>query len=443
MSPYPVFTRNSEAFLLALAGGNCVSIVGLSNMGKTTRLRQLLNGSGPAQYAALSGRNGLFVFVDCNRMVELTAQGFYEVILRSAVEVLSKNGEFAARFREYHNRVASAENVFQASLNFNEALTLLCKEQADDVVIILDEFDDVYDRLDVRVLLNLRAFRDRYGAKLKYVAVTTRQLHELKGHENETEFAEMFTNRVFYAGPLNEADTHEIAQTEAGGVRLTEDDLHFVWVQSGGHPGLVAALVQVIRRMRQAQPSYAPEVGAVFDSDANVRGECVKMWNQLRDDEREALVMYVATPGAPIGSLGAHQLRRYGVLREGEIFSPQFARFVAWQANLPSGAPTGVYIDYDSGEVWVDGRQVELLTDLEFKLLGLLDSRRDRLTDKYLIVESVWGDKYIDQVDDARIEKLVSRLRSKLEPDPGNPRFLVTVRGRGYRLVGRGDDAAG
>jgi DNA-binding response OmpR family regulator len=39
-------------------------------------------------------------------------------------------------------------------------------------------------------------------------------------------------------------------------------------------------------------------------------------------------------------------------------------------------------------------------------------------------------------VDDARIEKLVSRLRAKLEQDPANPRYLLTVRGRGYKLAG-------
>ena len=38
-------------------------------------------------------------------------------------------------------------------------------------------------------------------------------------------------------------------------------------------------------------------------------------------------------------------------------------------------------------------------------------------------------------VDNARIEKLVSRLRQKLEPDPANPKYLFTVRGRGYKLV--------
>ena len=51
------------------------------------------------------------------------------------------------------------------------------------------------------------------------------------------------------------------------------------------------------------------------------------------------------------------------------------------------------------------------------------------------MLEAVWGEDYIDEVDDARIEKLVSRLRQKLEPDAANPRYVITVRGRGYKLV--------
>jgi two-component system response regulator RegX3 len=60
--------------------------------------------------------------------------------------------------------------------------------------------------------------------------------------------------------------------------------------------------------------------------------------------------------------------------------------------------------------------------------------------DKYSIVADVWGEGYLDDVDDARIEKLISRLRQKIEPDPAAPRFLTTVRGRGYRLALGGGD---
>jgi DNA-binding response OmpR family regulator len=72
---------------------------------------------------------------------------------------------------------------------------------------------------------------------------------------------------------------------------------------------------------------------------------------------------------------------------------------------------------------------------LEFRLLELLYERRDKITDKYRIVTAVWGESYLGEVDDARVEKLVSRLRSKIEPDPAKPLYLITQRGRGYKLL--------
>jgi two-component system response regulator RegX3 len=59
----------------------------------------------------------------------------------------------------------------------------------------------------------------------------------------------------------------------------------------------------------------------------------------------------------------------------------------------------------------------------------------NKICGKYQIVEAVWGEGYIDEVDDARVDKLISRLRSKVEPSPGNPRYLLTIRGRGYKLL--------
>ena len=98
-------------------------------------------------------------------------------------------------------------------------------------------------------------------------------------------------------------------------------------------------------------------------------------------------------------------------------------------------AYNGLQLDPDSGEVWVEGAKVPTLTNLEYRLLLLVYGRLNKICSKYDVVEAVWGEEYIDEVDDARIEKLVSRLRQKIEPAPSNPRYLVTVRGRGYKLV--------
>jgi len=96
--------------------------------------------------------------------------------------------------------------------------------------------------------------------------------------------------------------------------------------------------------------------------------------------------------------------------------------------------PDGLWVDIDAGTVWIGGRMIEPLTDLEYRLLLLLYGRIDKICDKYQIVEAVWGQDYLGEVDDARIEKLISRLRAKIEIIPTRPQFILTVRGRGYKL---------
>jgi DNA-binding response OmpR family regulator len=110
--------------------------------------------------------------------------------------------------------------------------------------------------------------------------------------------------------------------------------------------------------------------------------------------------------------------------------------FIKRQALTHAGGERGIRVDVDAGEVFTDGRRVEQLTELEYKLVLLLYGRLNKVVDKYAIVTQVWGESYLDQVDDARIEKLVSRLRAKLEPNTLEPKYLITLRGRGYKLVG-------
>jgi hypothetical protein len=96
---------------------------------------------------------------------------------------------------------------------------------------------------------------------------------------------------------------------------------------------------------------------------------------------------------------------------------------------------SGLWIDTQTGDVLVEGRRVESLTALEYNLLRLLYANAGRLCSKEEIIQQVWGTEFVGQIDDSRVEKLVSRLRRKIEPVPGRPQYVRTVRGRGYRFV--------
>jgi two-component system, OmpR family, response regulator RegX3 len=82
----------------------------------------------------------------------------------------------------------------------------------------------------------------------------------------------------------------------------------------------------------------------------------------------------------------------------------------------------------------VEGQDVPIPAR-EFQLLAFLARHRDTLFSANEIYRSVWGDEPLGATDQNTVSVHVRRLREKIEPDPSRPRYLMTVRGLGYKLV--------
>ena len=90
-----------------------------------------------------------------------------------------------------------------------------------------------------------------------------------------------------------------------------------------------------------------------------------------------------------------------------------------------------VRMDVDRHVVTVDGAKVDLPLK-EFDLLEMLLRNAGRVLTRMQLIDRVWGADYVG--DTKTLDVHVKRLRAKIEPDPGAPRFLVTVRGLGYKF---------
>ncbi|WP_369055539.1 MULTISPECIES: winged helix-turn-helix domain-containing protein [Kineococcus] len=90
-----------------------------------------------------------------------------------------------------------------------------------------------------------------------------------------------------------------------------------------------------------------------------------------------------------------------------------------------------VRMDVDRHVVTVHGEQVPLPLK-EFELLELLLRNAGRVLTRVQLIDRVWGSDYVG--DTKTLDVHVKRLRAKIEPDPSNPRYLVTVRGLGYKF---------
>ncbi len=92
----------------------------------------------------------------------------------------------------------------------------------------------------------------------------------------------------------------------------------------------------------------------------------------------------------------------------------------------------GLQIDFAAHEAIAGGERVKL-RPTEWRLLYHLVKNAGWLMTHELILTKVWGPEYVGQ--DNYVRLYVTYLRKKIEPDPSNPRYILTERGVGYRFV--------
>lgn len=94
------------------------------------------------------------------------------------------------------------------------------------------------------------------------------------------------------------------------------------------------------------------------------------------------------------------------------------------------------------GDVEIDFKKYEAkkgsarfdLSALEFSLLHCLIRNKDRVVSRDALLDAVWGEEVY--VDARTVDKHISQLRKKIEDDPQKPRFILGVRGVGYKFAG-------
>ena len=103
----------------------------------------------------------------------------------------------------------------------------------------------------------------------------------------------------------------------------------------------------------------------------------------------------------------------------------------AAETVLPARVFGPLSIDLASRQVLLDGVLIPL-TRTEFDILAALSSRPGVVLSRRQLIETVWGEPWVG--NDHLVDVHVGHLRRKLADDPGDPRFVFTVRGVGYRM---------
>jgi DNA-binding winged helix-turn-helix (wHTH) protein len=424
-----------------LKAGQSGCLVGLRGTGKSNFLRFLLRQGVQQYYLGHDHTDFIFTLINLLALGECTEWAVYELMLDRLLGRVRSLGteEIIEEVASLHREVRRSRDALVARRAVERCVGLVCQRLSRRLVLLFDEFGDVFKALDPSLFRCLRAIRDAHKGRVSYIVVVANSLTYLRDDVAQVEhFYRLVSRNVCHLGPYNEADARQMAHHLASQrpIELSEKDVTRLLELSGGHAGLLKALLSLLWDIHYE--GSLTEWVSTFNTEPVIRDECRKIWGNLSTSEQVAL--YAVVSGAPVDPQILWHLRSRGLLREDlsepSLFSPLFAAFVHQQVP-PSMKDT--VVSRLPPIVRVDGRRVEGLTELEFEILCYLYEHRGRVCTKDELIENVYRQRYdrlAGGVTDDALQALISRLRAKIEPDRARPRYVVTVRGEGYKFVG-------
>jgi two-component system KDP operon response regulator KdpE len=101
------------------------------------------------------------------------------------------------------------------------------------------------------------------------------------------------------------------------------------------------------------------------------------------------------------------------------------------ESSLPAYRHEELEVDFSARRVRVQGQDISL-TPKQYDVLAYLARNAGKVLTHRQILQAAWGGQYADEVD--YVWTYVRRIRRRIEPDPAEPRFLLTEPGVGYRM---------
>lgn len=351
-----------------------IALHGPLGVGKTS----LLDYVASPEIAAQRGLDPARFFlckVDCQSLGDFTPDHFWRRLLRN----MARTAE--GTLRELIDGLTAKEQI-----SFEDIQDMLDElEWSDQVlVVLLDEFEcvvrthtELAERMTRHLLGMLSSLGRRTPRVFAMIIATERPLSALRedlGDWRGSPFPTVFISQALPAFTVHEANELIDRALAGTGVAFNDDERRLIYERSEGHPAMLQAAAAALFEAKQR----------------SMAGQSV-----------------------------------------GDIIQNAVAR--GWADPAPAAAPE-IQLDDATGTVWVNGRRIEGMPNKEFKLLRYLYDHAGQICLKDDIWQAVWPE-YEEDMSDYLIQKLVSRVRQKVEPTPGRPRYILTVRGRGYKFV--------
>ncbi|MEN9938962.1 MAG: hypothetical protein RLZZ387_5541 [Chloroflexota bacterium] len=430
-----------EAELRAILGRleahppQCCAVVGETRTGRTSLLYALPPMAGQRVEHGGIGRESLvFAYVNAGPYADFREHGSQGALFfwRDVAKSLARALNAEELFPHSEGPITEA-TLLDAVYELRDGVERLVARAAPrTVVLLIDNIEGVaalppHTGRFLRSLVQDQAISGRVA----YVVTSRVPPYRLfgQGAHEPSSFWALFGSPLFLA-PLPEPAARELVRRVGEG-RLSERDERLALRVAGRHPELLNIVcAELYERHAAGDDRPSSEEALVRRASAEARPVLETWWSGLRDTHGQAqeVLAALAHGHQPVveGDV-LEELERRGLAeQDGRRWRVGFAllqSFVVQQTAWVS--------QHNAAERLVDAEGGPAFTHLEGQVYAFLEAHAGRVCGREAIKQAIWQEEL---PSDSALQKIIERIREKIEPDPKSPRRLIAVRGQGYML---------
>jgi hypothetical protein len=425
-SLYPDGAREREIgkIVTYIKEGGSVQLIGLPGVGRSSLLGLLAyNHAIHLKHFPVHHKDVHFCMLNFSEVRDKSLVEVWKYMMISLASSLQERG-MSGRHDKVDailRKALSYQDESVMSQGLKSVIEYLAVEEKLTVILLCNKFDSYLPNVLKEFFTVLAALRDRAKYRFSVIFSLSRSLEESVDQDILHDFSDSVSSNSIYMSLHDDATINfRLAYLE----KITQKSIPSD-VQSG-IIGLTGGHLRLTKLICEAYlEGNSIELGSLI-----LQGKIVSalsdIWNELTPSEQEVLLLGKRTEA------GVY-LEKIGMMAGDDIKIPLLK---SW-ADLAPKRSEDISLDVDSNTIRLGEKALsDDLTKAEYRLLSYLLEHREEIVGRDEIVEHVWAqNQSVQGVTEQAIDQLVFRLRRKIEKDPNNPSHILTVKGRGIKLI--------
>ncbi len=437
--------KTKDKILRFIKTGNSISILGIPGSGKSQLISYLLDEINKDK----SGTIGLKI--DVNDLVNVTEIDFFKYLLYEILDKIQNQPNLSLSSQKLIEMIQNntgSNDTFVIYRAAKQTLDILKRETDCSIGIFIDGFKKL-SALPTSFFNSLRAFRATDKKNISFIFTDNINITNAYTREKIGDLYDLITNYVIWLPLRTKEDTYAIIEEESQVLekKLTDKQKEFVWKMSNGNPSLTKYIALALNEM----PNEIPEAAELIRNSA-IKSRIEKIVSALTEEEIDVLTQIANGKKKENELTGSTDtvisLKEYQILTEDgkdlAIFSPLVEVYLAKnklstrqnQQNRSQQATIKSSIRIKDGIVYIGKETVDKdLTKKELEILDLLSKNPGKVISREQIAVIMWGKDFATKYSDWAIDRTISRVRSKIGDFAYKPKYIKTLRGRGFKLL--------